>query len=66
MFLDAYYHSFHDKKCLGVYLHVAGNDQQKLILVDLDITLLLTLWTGYVNSTDTTVRNPIIAINKSE
>ena len=66
MFLDAYYHSLYDKKGLGVYLRVAGNDQQKLILVDLDITLLLPLWTGHVNSTDTTVRNPIIANNKSE
>ena len=41
MFLDAYYHSLYDKKGLGVYLRVAGNDQQKLILVDLDITLTL-------------------------
>ena len=39
MFLDAYYHSLYDQKGLGVYLRVAGNDQQKLILVDLDITL---------------------------
>ena len=29
MFLDAYYHSLYDKKGLGVYLRVTGNDQQK-------------------------------------
>ena len=29
MFLDAYYHSLNDKKGLGVYLRVTGNDQQK-------------------------------------